>query len=245
MLYVADQTLSGKAGAKVFSKNGRVRQYKLPTNPNTPAQAQARSQFGENSTTYGLLTPEKQLLWKDGAASYPRVNRVGQTYTMSASAFYASVNQNIQRLKEQLGDDNAEDKLQVPGPVKSPAYFTLKEQIGENEEDGLLVKSVGTAGAMEADISYVWCYASSPQSSGRTFVASSQLKPITVFNKAAVAAAATGDAGFDIEAAYVAKFGALPQAGSRVFVEFWGIEKDEGVLRLVGKQMLVIVPVTP
>lgn len=245
MLYVADQTLSGKAGAKVYSKNGRVRQYKMPANPNTVAQAQARAQFAENSTTYGLLTPEQQLLWKDGAASYPRKNRVGQTYTMSASAFYASVNQNLQRLKEELGDTNAEDKLQVPGPVRSPAYFSLKEQIGENEEDKLLVKSVGTADTMEAGVSYVWCYASSPQSSGRTFVASSQLRPIAVFDKAAVDAAATADAGLDIEAAYIAKFGALPQAGSRVFVEFWGIQKDEGVLRLVGKQMLVIVPVAP
>ena len=68
---------SGKIGGHVASKNrsgSYLRTKTTPSNPNTTAQAQARSVLASLSTGWGVLTDDQRKSWNDAVGDYAKTD---------------------------------------------------------------------------------------------------------------------------------------------------------------------------
>lgn len=64
--------LSGKLGGNVFARNksgAYIRQYVIPVDPNTQAQANARASFGVASSSYHSLSDTQKSQWQNFASN--------------------------------------------------------------------------------------------------------------------------------------------------------------------------------
>lgn len=88
--------LRGKLGPNIFSRNGHgqyVRNYILPVNPNTIAQATARNSFSNIVNTYKDLTSAQRTAWKNYADTLyqPR----SHSHSMQYSGYQAYIALNM------------------------------------------------------------------------------------------------------------------------------------------------------
>jgi hypothetical protein len=86
---------SGRVGPVVYV-NGRygqiVRQYVCPRNPKTPNQQANRSGFGQVSTGWRALDPEKRIAWCIAAADSYTVSRTGRRVALNGYNYFIRVN---------------------------------------------------------------------------------------------------------------------------------------------------------
>lgn len=91
--------LRGKIGATVFSHNkggDYARRLGTPTNNNTTRQQVVRAILSTLSPGYAGLTPTQQEQWQTWASENPRVDPLGNSYTMTGHQAYVSVNHGLQ-----------------------------------------------------------------------------------------------------------------------------------------------------
>lgn len=86
--------LSGSVGGVTASHN-RYGQYlrnrSVPVNPNTALQQEVRSSFGASAIAWKGLTQEVRDNWQAYATATPTLNRLGETITLSAFAWFVAV----------------------------------------------------------------------------------------------------------------------------------------------------------
>ena len=97
---------SGSMAGTTASHN-RAGQYlrnrRTPVTPTrTPRQSTIRGQFGAASSAYQGLTQAQQNAWIAFASSYPYVDALGQSITLTGQQMYVAVNMNLQNAGQSL-----------------------------------------------------------------------------------------------------------------------------------------------
>lgn len=88
----------GKLGGHVFTKtkSGATMRTKVtPVNPQTAAQAAARSRLGGNSQQWGSLTELQRESWQNRAKETSKTNIFGDQYFPSGKNLFTSLNNNL------------------------------------------------------------------------------------------------------------------------------------------------------
>ena len=88
----------GKLGGHVFTKtkSGATMRTKVtPVNPQSSAQAAARSRLGGNSQAWAALNEEQRVSWNALAAETSKTNIFGDQYFPSGKNLFTSVNNNL------------------------------------------------------------------------------------------------------------------------------------------------------
>jgi len=77
---------SGSVNYETYSRNrfGQyVRNRSVPVQPRSPAQVQVRDYFTQATTAWAELTEAQRDAWSNWAATHPKTDQLGQTYTMT------------------------------------------------------------------------------------------------------------------------------------------------------------------
>lgn len=111
----------GKIGGHVASKNrggAYLRTKVTPTNPNTTAQAQARSLLGSLSQAWRDLTAEQRLAWNGAVSEWSKTDIFGDIKNPTGLNLYIKVNANLSSVGAGL--------LTVPAPKEAtPTAFPV------------------------------------------------------------------------------------------------------------------------
>ena len=85
-------SISGKVGGTVYAHNrygSYARTWKMPTDPATAAQQNARARMTAAATSWRGLSAVVRQAWEDYAAATPLTNRLGETIYLSGQAMFA------------------------------------------------------------------------------------------------------------------------------------------------------------
>jgi hypothetical protein len=194
---ILDVPQSGSVGGVTSARNkyGQYRRTRaIPVNPNTTYQGAQRTRFASLTAGWSALTAAQRAGWASLATSLTRTDSLGQSYTMSASQCYMSVN--MTRLD--AGDAVVSD---APAKVSPVALLT-----------GVVTTTGGTlslayTATPQPTGGRVFVYASPQRSPGRSFEGDYRLVHVS-------AAAAASPA--NLLASYTARFGA-PIVGNKIF----------------------------
>lgn len=222
-LAIGGALYSGKIGNKVYLRNGTVRAFAVPTNPNTPAQAATRAMMASFSTVYRTFTALQQEAWSDAAKAYPRTNRVGDAYVLAGITMYLGCVIIAQLLKDSWPSVvlPTGDTPPVPQAVSTSSIIRL--DVGVNTLGGIFSLQPVTG-------EFMMIYATAPLSAGITFTRKSRYRLIAIVTKNDF----TGT-DIDLKPAYLQKFASMPAVGQRVFVQAFMVVDTEFVKRYAGK----------
>lgn len=202
--------MRGKVGGNVYSRNhyGAFKRIKVtPVNPSTSRQQVVRAFLGTRSAAWRGLTSAQQEGWRNAATNFPRTNVFGDTIQLTGSSLYVSLNQNLSN----AGQANISD---APVPAAQPDYAVTAVTVDDSDN----TSTVTASGAVPTGHTLM-VMATTQMSAGRNFFKGRYRLISTV-------AAATAS-GFDINAAYVAKFGA-PTAGNKIGYYFFLVNNTTG-----------------
>lgn len=90
--------ISGKAGGSVYAHNrggSYVRNFAVPSNPQTEAQMAARAIFGSFASQWRTLSAAVQKAWREAAPSFPVKNPFGDERILSGNALFQQLNRNL------------------------------------------------------------------------------------------------------------------------------------------------------
>lgn len=202
----------GKLGGHVFTKtkSGATMRTKVtPVNPQTAAQASARSRLGGNSQAWASLNEEQRSGWNALASETSKTNIFGDQYFPSGKNLFTSVNNNLVMTGSGVLVD-------APRFTELPFITLMEASVNVSvEEISLQVEiagsAVGTALVIEA---------SQPSSPGK-YNFDGAFRQIAVANGSA---APTAKALWDF---YVAKFGA-PALGKKIAFRAYYVDKSAG-----------------
>lgn len=193
---------SGKIAGMVFSRNtfGQyIRTKVTPVNPSTNAQQLVRTRLAALSQAWRGITESQRLLFNETAINFTNIDVFGDNVPLTGFNLYLRLNRFLQEIGEARVDD-------APQPATVDGFITLA--LTADTTVGTL--EIAFTDAIPADQKTI-VYATAPQSAGKTFV-KSEFRIIDVLTTADLTPE-------DLAAAYIIKFGALPPAGSKVFVQ--------------------------
>lgn len=192
---------SGKLGGHVYAKNrggNYVRTKSTPINPQSTSQLDVRNSFTGISQAWRALTAAQQVAWNSAVANFKSTNVFGQLKTPSGSNLFMRLNRNLHTIGVSIISDPP-----APTTTLAPASITPAAAAG-----AATFTVAFTATPVPAGYKMV-IRATAQQSPGKTFLKNQYRVLMTV--------AAAGASPTNIEAAYVAKFGALV-AGNKIGV---------------------------
>jgi len=194
---ILDVPQSGSLAGQTASRN-RFGQYRrtrsIPVNPGTTFQALARARMATNAAAWRALTAEQRAAWHVLGGNISRTDSLGQTYTLTGSQAYSSINgNNLAAGNAVVGDAPA---LTEPGLVTLGAIICT-----------VAAHSVAYTVTPLPAGERLFIFASPMRSAGRSYEGDLRLILVT-------AAAAASPA--NIAAGYTARYGALV-IGQRVF----------------------------
>lgn len=193
----------GSAGGTVASRNtyGTYFRNKVtPNNVNTVAQQLVRQFMALVSQSWRGLTQIQRDVWNSVTNSYQATDIFGDTFAYTGFNLFMRLNRNLLEINEATIDD-------APSPVSVSGFISLELAV-----DIALATLIATfAGAIDADTKVI-VTATAPQSAGKNFV-KSEYRKIAVLDSTDVTPK-------NLEAEYIAKFGSLGSAGSKIFIQF-------------------------
>lgn len=156
----------GKLGGHVFTKtrSGATMRTKVtPVNPQTPAQAAARSRLGSQSQAWRGLTEAQRIGWNDLAARTSKTNIFGDQYFPTGKNLFTGLNSN-RLLIEELPIAAPPELVEMPvivamNPVLSVFNSELEmniETAGDPQMSSLVVEATApmSVGRFNFDGSY-------------------------------------------------------------------------------------------
>lgn len=205
--------MRGKISGNVYSKNkggaySRVRV--VPSNPQSTAQMAVRADFTTNSQAWRGLTDAQRASWNKAVGNYPRINRVGDSHNLSGNALYQSLNKN-------LADVGIAPISSAPAPA-SVETVTVSTAVADFSAQTLVIT---LGGAIPANTS-LKVFTTETLSAG---VASpgTKLRQLTSY-------AAAGGPGLTLTTPYLAKYGTIGAAGSKIFYKLVPVNATTGQL---------------
>lgn len=202
----------GKLGGHVFTKtrSGATMRTKVtPVNPQTTAQAAARSRLGGMSQAWKALSEAQRLAWNALASETAKTNIFGDQYFPTGKNLFTGLNAN-KLLIGGLMMTNAPVLDEVPTIVNATAAVAIATTT--------LTISIDASATPEDEELVI--EATRPMSAGRYNFDGSYRIVETVADVDDLAPTAQ-------YAAYVAKFGA-PAAGSKIGFRFYFVNKTTG-----------------
>ncbi len=215
--------MRGKINGNVYSKNkggAYVRVRVKPSNPQSSAQSAVRAGFTSLSQAWRSLTASARQSWLMGAINYQRTNRIGDKHVLNGNSLFVALNKNLQ----DVGIAQI-DNCPAPDVVESVAVTSA---IADASSQSLVITLTG---AVPANTS-IKVFASETVSAGVNSVGS-RLRQIASY-PAANAAALT------LTTAYLAKFGPIGAAGSKIFYSIVPVNETTGQAGAVVKADIII-----
>lgn len=201
----------GKIGGHVASKNRSCAYFRTkvtPVNRNSAAQVAARARFTSLSQGWRGLTAEQVAAWNAAVSGFATTNIFGDLRNPSGINLYQSLNNVLLSI--------GEDALTTPPAPAEVAAVTIASFTSTTAVPTMVLTLGDSVPANTA----VKVYATAGLSAGISFV-KSELRYIGMFDAAHAAA-------LDIEAMYIAKFGAISAVGTKIFVEAEPVNKTTG-----------------
>ena len=190
----------GKLGGHVFTKtkSGATMRTKVtPVNPQTSAQASARSRLGGNSQAWSSLSEDERRSWNALAQETSKTNIFGDQYFPSGKNLFTSVNNNLVMI-------GRPPILEAPSFAELP--FIIDMIVGVDISAGEINLTVDVSGSVAGHALVV--EATAPSSAGK-YNFDGAYRQILV---AITGAVPTPQA---LHNAYIAKFGA-PVEGKKI-----------------------------
>jgi len=205
----------GKEGGRVFSKNrsGNYTKRKVtPGNPQSSFQTTVRANLTAISQAWRTITEVQRRGWESLASQLTTTNIFGDAFNYTGMNVFMKLNRN----RGELG---------LPFISAAPAYASVTAILASS------LDADTTGGGL--DLTYspaipagntVVVFASAPNSAGRR-------NPKNGYRK--IDTLVTADASpFDLAAAYIASYGALPAIGLKVFVKIHNVIDASGFASL-------------
>lgn len=199
----------GKIGGHVLSRNrggAYVRTKVTPTNPQTASQVNVRASIASLASSWRGLTAAQRASWNAAVGDYSKTDIFGDKLTPSGFNLYMALNQNLYNVGVAA--------ISVPPIPTAVTSFTTMSIVLDNSDQSAVASVAATIPATEAVI----MFATPGISAGKTYV-KNEFRKIGVFT--------TGDS-LDFAAMYIAKFGAVPAAGLKVFVKCVHVNETTG-----------------
>ena len=203
----------GKISGNVYSKNkggaySRVRV--VPTNPNTSFQSAVRSTLTSLSQAWRGLTAAQRTSWEKAVGNFARINRVGDRHSLSGNALFVSLNKN-------LADVGIAAINSAPAPA-SVDTVVVSTAVADTTAQTLVI----TQSAVVPANTSLKIFVTETLSAGVS-------SPGTKLRQ--VQSAGNGDAAaLDLTTAYLARFGAIGAAGSKIFYKLVPVNETTGQL---------------
>lgn len=163
------------------------------------AQQLVRARFGAASQAWAGLTEAERTSWNDGAQAWTNTNVFNQSIQYTGFSLFSRLSRNLQEISETIIST-----FSLPAAVES---FTTFSTIA-NATLGTLITSFTPAISATHKVIIT---ATNPVSAGVNFV-KSEYRIIAVLDS-------TDLTGLDLEAQYVAVFGAMPPVGGKIFLK--------------------------
>lgn len=203
--------MSGSVGGTVHSRNkgGSYTKNKvIPSNTYSPYKAANKSAFGGFSQAWRTLTEAQRIAWNSATGNYQVIDVLGKLITLSGINLYKSLNQNLFTIG--VADISTPP---MPQGTLVESFVSLACDVSDVAID------VTMGGAVPANMKQV-IEATPPMSAG-IFNANNKFRVLKVVDAAGLAAQ-------DVGADYVTRFGAIPPAGSKIFVRVRYVNKTTG-----------------
>lgn len=225
--------LNSSLGGSVLMKNGVVRNYVTPTNPQTEDQIEYRALFAFLTQSWEDLTEGERTEWENARSENGRQVQDPFTGTSrpasSGKALFISVNTNMAIAGNTT---NAPAVLAQSPPSLEPLEVVSISSVVVDASAGTVALTYTGALTNMAIVSRM----TKPVSAGNMRLTSVKSDLRTLPASGAVSPQALGGA-------YVAKFGAITEDGGRkVFYFMEGINPLDGTRRVLASGNVVIVP---
>jgi len=202
----------GKIGGTVFSRNtfgAYIRAKVTPVNPATTSQVLIRNQFTSISQSWRGLTQAERDSWNQAAITFNNTDIFGDSVNLSGQVLFMQLNRNLLAIEQPT--------ITSP-PIQTSVFAFTTFTVSADTTAGNL--SIAFTDPIPAGTSMT-VKATTQLSAGVNFVAS-ELRQIRILTSADTTVV-------DLTAEYVAKFGALPVVGTKVFVEVRPVVDDSGL----------------
>lgn len=203
----------GKLGGHVFTKtrSGATMRTKVtPVNPQSQAQAAARSRLGGNSMAWRTLTEAQREAWNSLASESGKTNIFGDQYFPTGKNLFTSVNNNLLMI----------EKASLVTPVKPEALpFIVEMNATVTVATTSILLNIGSEGNVSKCTLVV--EATAGFSVGKYNFDGS-------YRKIMISADGEVPLGTAVWGAYVAKFG-VPVVGTKIGFRCYYIEQDAGM----------------
>ena len=198
-IYMPDP--SGRLGSTVFSKNkygSYQKKFTAPSQPRTIYQQNIRSLFAALTRLWGTLTDGQRQVWKDRAAENP-VFKKGVSYILSAMIFFIKLNRNLQAIGEAVVTDCP--RINYPGSLST---FSVDIVTTPGTEDIKLNCSPAIPTVTKVLVM------ATPVTKASRALQMSKMRVIGVLDHTFVS-------GGSIKTQFLAKYGAMPATGDKVY----------------------------
>lgn len=194
------QTSGSIGGATGASNRGGnyLRARVAPVQPRTPAQQNVRAALSAISASWKALTASQIAGWNQLASTITLKDPLGNSYSPSGAQLFTGLNYNLQEIGS---------TLLTAAPVGAPSFPDLKGITATATAGTPTFAIVPGIGAAPTGFTFV-ARCSGAISPGKTYVGKSLYRYVEKFASSAYAS-------LNVEAAWVAKFGALV-AGQQV-----------------------------
>ena len=202
----------GKLGGHVLTKTrsgATIRTKVTPTNPQTGAQAAARSRLGGNSQAWKSLSEEDRRSWNEAASQTAKTNIFGDQYFPTGKNLFTGLNSNLMLIGN-APLEAAPELVEIPVIVEMNATITGETNV------------ITITGVFEGD-----------RPDARVVIEATQMLSPGVYNpsgKFRVIGNFTSqsfEVGIVVTADYIAKFGAVID-GKKIFFRAYAISATTG-----------------
>ncbi len=200
-----------KFGGSVASRNtfgAYIRNKVTPVNPQTPSQSAVRAVFADISQAWRDLSQAERDQWNEAVINFSFTDVFGDTIDPTGFNLHQQLNLNLSAIGQAF-------ITTPPAPADVQSLTNLAVDV-QNAAQTVIVASTE---AIEVNTDFI-IKATAGLSAGIDFV-KTEFKQIVVANS-------TDPFPIDISTGYIAVFGAVPAAGTKVFVEMVGVNDSTG-----------------
>lgn len=204
--------IRGKVGGTVFSKGtygAYIRTKVTPVNVRSNAQVAVRQSLTAISQAWKSLAAGEIIAWNNAVQNFKGTNIFGDVKVLTGFNLYGRLNRNLDQISQA-------QITAPPVPAAVPA-FTTASLVADTTAGTLTLTYTP---AIPANVSVI-VKATPYQSAGKNFVKSEYRQVVVLLTANASPA--------NLAAAYIARFGALPPIGTKVFVSVTPVLQDSGL----------------
>ena len=204
--------IRNRIGGVVFSKNSAgnyIRRGVTPVNPQSVAQQRVRQFLTQTAQSWRDITDDERNNWNQVKDSFKRTDIFGNSIAPTGFNLFTRLNRNLLEVEETV-------LTAAPLPVSVQGFLTLA--LTADTTGGKI--TIAFTPAIDADTKVI-VFATAAQSAGVSFV-KAQFRKIVVLSTA-------DPSPHELAGSYIAKFGALPPIGSKVFVQIKPIDIATGL----------------